>query len=353
MKLIKSELATAVKKTLPAILPSTIRVLEFFRLHTEEETLYLTGVNELYSITSTVCNTLDEINILVEARLFSDVVTASEGEVIELSLKDEILTVKTETGNYSLNTLSPAEYPPVKFEPESDGVTIALGELISQVESVCQKGAFRENMQGVCIMNGVSAATDGHRLLKYNPEGVEYSVNESVTIPKAAASAIFRIFGSAKVYYSTTKTQARIEADGTTFITKLISERFPDIDQVIPVKYDYEYIVNRENLLKACHRMKLVNRNKVQPLVKLHFKDNALTITTQDLETQNTGSETMQYKGDTKEMLIGFNTQYLIDMLVAYDVEELTLRGTTPSRAWTVTSEKKLGLIMPLRLSEV
>jgi len=98
MKLIKSELATAVKKTIPAILPSTIRVLEFFRLHTQEEILYLTGVNELYSISTEVCPSLDNIDILVEARLFSDVVTASEGDNIELFLNGEIITVKTDTG---------------------------------------------------------------------------------------------------------------------------------------------------------------------------------------------------------------------------------------------------------------
>jgi len=243
----------------------------------------------------------------------------------------------------------------MKFEPdpETNPIEVELGQLIAEVEQVCQKGAFRENMQGVCIMNGVSVATDGHRLLKYNPENVEYSVNESVTIPKAAGSAIVRTFGGSVVKFHTSKTQAMVWSNGTVFITKLISERYPDFDGVIPMKYDFEYIVNRENLLKACSRMRLVNRQKAQPLVKLNFKDNVLTITTQDIETQNTGSETMTYKGDVKEITAGFNTQYLIDMMSAYDVEELIFRATTPSKAWTVSSEKKLGLIMPLRLSEV
>ena len=115
--------------------------------------------------------------------------------------------------------------------------------------------------------------------------------------------------------------------------------------------------IDRLSLLNALKRVSVFS-NQSSSLIKLHLKDNLLTVSAQDIDFSTSAEERIPcaYEGD--ELSIGFKATYLIDILGNLSSTDVILQLADPSRAGLIfpseneENEDFLMLLMPMMLND-
>lgn len=134
---------------------------------------------------------------------------------------------------------------------------------------------------------------------------------------------------------------------------KLIDQKFPNYNAVIPLNNDKEIIINRLELLQSLKRI-TVYGNRTTYQTSFHVAENEMKIDTLDADFSNEAKEVLkcQYTNDPLELT--YNAKYLIDSLSNLDAQEVRLALSQPSRAAILTpkedeiGENILMLVMPV-----
>jgi DNA polymerase-3 subunit beta len=144
----------------------------------------------------------------------------------------------------------------------------------------------------------------------------------------------------------------------TTVITRIIDERFPPYENVIPVDNDKIAMVNQKDLAGVIKRVALFTSSTSRQ-IKITLTPNRVHVHGEDDETGSNADESTvcEFSGsDTFE--IGFNHRYLEEALQQLSGDEagmVRLSFSSPNRAVLIepTSENSdiLILVMPVRLS--
>ncbi|MBT8397874.1 MAG: DNA polymerase III subunit beta, partial [Gemmatimonadetes bacterium] len=138
--------------------------------------------------------------------------------------------------------------------------------------------------------------------------------------------------------------------------TRLIEGTYPNYEQVIPKDNDKNAIVEKGALESAVRRMAVVASDQTHR-IRLVFDEGRvqLNVLTPDL---GEGEDELELDYSGEEMEIGFNANYLLEVLRYMPTDEVKLTFRAPERAATlepVTPEGEddmdyLCLVMPLRL---
>ena len=139
-------------------------------------------------------------------------------------------------------------------------------------------------------------------------------------------------------------------------VCRLIDERYPDYENVIPVSNPNKLIISRQELLNSVKRISIYS-NKTTHQVRLRLIGSELTVSAEDLDFSNEANEKLACQYDGEDMEIGFNAKFLQEMLSNIDSEEITLELSTPNRAGLLMPttpddhENILMLVMPVMLN--
>jgi len=143
-----------------------------------------------------------------------------------------------------------------------------------------------------------------------------------------------------------------------TVYTRVIDERFPDYESVIPADNDKILAINRNDLLGAVRRVSIFS-NKATHQIALHLDEQKVRMTTEDPEKASRGQEDLsgaQYNGEP--LLIGYNASYLRDIITHVQDENIIIKLKTPISATLFYPEKSEDnidltmLLMPIRLND-
>jgi DNA polymerase-3 subunit beta len=146
---------------------------------------------------------------------------------------------------------------------------------------------------------------------------------------------------------------------GTTEVTtRLIEGEFPNYEQVIPKNNPKTLTVARVALREALDRV-ATHSDNITHQVKFAVAPDAvrLSVNTADV---GAGEESLEATYDGDELEVGYNANYLLDILRTIETENVLFRLNTsisagivePAGALSDGSEEVLCLIMPLRLPE-
>jgi DNA polymerase-3 subunit beta len=367
------ELQKTLQTALQAVPPkSTLPVLENFHFVLDGSTLHITATDqELTIISALVVDGQQNGEILVPARKLTDIVKAlgSQGRVtLSVDKKSFKITLKTDFGEYVLHGLEAGEFPNV---PDfTSGTSIELSgrdamRIAKTASFAASRDEYRPAMTGMlleCDTQLLTAVTtDGYRLVKMRitaEEGKHVADKKTdVIIPIRAIDLLKRVDGDVSMLIS--PTHAKFSSAGATVITRIIDEKFPPYQSVIPSDNDKTVRVSPSELIAAVKRVALfANTNTKQLRFKLSA--NKLTVLADDQETGNNAHEavTCDYAG--AEFEIGFNHRYLeeaITHLTDEGVDAAAMTFSNPNRAALlkpfrdeVESDDVLMLVMPVRL---
>src|SRR5690606_18274627 len=97
-------------------------------------------------------------------------------------------------------------------------------------------------------------------------------------------------------------------------ICRLIDERFPDYENVIPLDNENEMTINRIELLSSLRRI-AIYANKSTYQVGLKLTGSELLISAEDLDFSNEANERLSCEHEGEDIEIGFNAKFLVELL--------------------------------------
>lgn len=310
-----------------------------------------------------------DLSVCLPARLVLDTLKGLPDQPLTIRVDLDTFTVQLRSvnGEYKLAGRDAREYPQV---PDVQGAALELPSAllrraIAKTQFAISHDELRPAMTGVLVERAFDylrfVATDGHRLLRYTrtDAGTGERAGARAIVPRKAWQLLGKLLppeAEAVVDTAFGQSQAAFRWDSFTLTSRLIDERYPEYENVIPVSNPNVLLINRAELLSAVRRLSVyANRTTHQLRLKLHGSE--LELLAEDLDFSNSASETFPCQYEGEQMQIGFNAKFLLELLSNQDTEEVSLALSTPSRAGVLTPvageahEDVLMLVMPLTLN--
>jgi DNA polymerase-3 subunit beta len=250
-------------------------------------------------------------------------------------------------------------FPAVKFDKPW---RVASGDLQKLINHVAFAASVEESRP---ILNGVlwelradrmrMVATNGHRLARMDIATSGGKESADLIVPPKALDQIRRLFGPAdEIEIARSENHLGFRGGQTLVYTRLIEGPYPNYEQVIPRENDKVATVDRQALTAALRRVGVVASDQTHR-VRLALSGGVakFSVSTPDLGEAN-DEIAITYEGDALE--IGFNANYLLEILKYMPTDEVRLSFKAPERAATVEpvgwgeNASYLCLVMPLRL---
>jgi DNA polymerase-3 subunit beta len=216
------------------------------------------------------------------------------------------------------------------------------------------------------ILNGVlwelrpemmrMVATNGHRLAKMEtPIKSGGAPSSDLIVPAKALEQIRRLFPEdEELEIARGDNHLGFRSPFTAVFTRLIEGPYPPYDQVLPKDNNRVAIADRTALTSALRRMSIIASDQTHR-IRLSFNAGMLKFSVQTPDLGEAADElAVRYTGDALD--IGFNANYLLEILRFIPTDEVRLTFKAPERAATIEPEgwadpaSYLCLVMPLRL---
>jgi DNA polymerase-3 subunit beta len=299
---------------------------------------------------------------VVPARTVTDIVRALEAGVV--SVEADVEEVRITAGRYqsALRVLPADEFPRLPERGDERGaVGLEVADLavaLGQVVRAASADNARPILTGVLVAaedDGLRlVATDSYRLAVRDLAGKSIlAEGQSVLVPSKALSELQRLFSSSdQVKLWLREYDASFEVSGVRLTTRLIEGDFPNYRQLLPSSYPNRLTIDKEALLNATRRVRLLARDTTTP-VRLTLRPDVIELAVVTSEIGH-ASEDVDAKYEGSEMTVAFNPGYLLDGVEAVQGEELTLEtvdALRPAVIRGVGAEDYLYLLMPVRVS--
>lgn len=283
--------------------------------------------------------------------------------VVEISTQGDTISIASERTRFKLNGLPRDEFPAFPRVDFAESWTLSgqeLQRLISHVSFAASTEETRPILNGVLWQLGEGemrmVATNGHRLAKMTlpREGGGAAGADLIVHPKALQQ-VQRLFGAGEqVQVARSENHIGFRGDSTQVFTRLIEGPYPNYEQVIPKDNDKAMVAEKEALTRAVRRMAIVASDQTHRIrMSLGGPMLRFSVETPDLGAANE-ELSVEYDGDPLD--IGFNAQYLLELLRYMPTPEVRMTFKAPERAATIQpignedTPDYLCLVMPLRL---
>jgi DNA polymerase-3 subunit beta len=345
-----------------------VPVLENFLFEINSGQLTITASDlQTSMITALEVEAKDNGKIAVPAKILMETLRRLPEQPVTFSIDEDTnaVEISSDNGHYKLSGENASDFP--KIPEVSGGYSVdissdALAHAISNTIFATSNDELRPAMTGVYInlsdSNTTFVATDGHRLIRYRRVDVTADENHSIIIPRKALNLLKTTLPSenSNVTIDFNPSNAFFQFDSIKMICRLIDERFPDYDNVIPVDNENLVTISRTELLNSLSRI-AIYANRTTNQVRLKIVGSELQISAEDLDFSNEANERLSCEHEGDDIEIGFNARFLIEMLNHLDSDDIVLQLSEPNRAGLIIPKEKvdsediLMLVMPVMLN--
>lgn len=345
-----------------------VPILENFLFEIEQGELTITASDlQTSMITSLEVEAKESGSIAVPAKILLETLKNLPEQPVTFSIDSETYSVEinSDNGRYKLSGENATDFPKVPTISDGDRVEVdsdVLGKAISNTIFATSNDELRPAMTGVYLSlndtNTTFVATDGHRLIRYRRVDVVSDMDNSMIIPRKALNLLKATLPaeSTPVTIEYNVSNAYFKFDQIQMICRLIDERFPDYENVIPVDNPNHVVIDRLELLSSLKRI-AIYANKTTHQVRLKITGSELMISAEDLDFSNEASERLSCEHDGEDIEIGFNARFLLEMLGNIASKEVSIQLSAPNRAGLILpndadeNEDILMLVMPVMLN--
>ncbi len=296
---------------------------------------------------------------VLPARLASDIVRSLPSGKIEVSVEADEVHINGGRSHFTVRPMSFDDYPRLAT-PASSAVTIdavALGDALRKVVRAASTDEGRLVLTGVLLTAEADGlrlvATDSYRLAVCDLPGVSVlGADQKVVVPGRALNELQRLLGaSEQVVLRLGERDATFEIGSVRLTTRLIDSEFPNYRQLIPGSHPNTLTVERESLLEAIRRVKILAKESTP--IRLQISADGLKITA---ITQDVGNavEEIDARAVGEDLLVAFNPDYLFAGVDAATGDEVTLSTVDPARPAIIRgvgNDDFLYLLMPVRVT--
>jgi len=345
-----------------------VPILENFLFEIEEGKLVITASDlQTSMITELEVEAKESGSIAVPAKILLETLKNLPEQPVTFSIDENTYSIEisSDNGRYKLAGENSTDFPKIPEVTDGFNVDISTDVLSSAIVNTIfatSNDELRPAMTGVYLnlssTNATFVATDGHRLIRYRRVDVASEADHAIIIPRKALNLLKTTLPTenSNVIVEFNNANAFFHFNNIKMICRLIDERFPDYENVIPADNDNHMSINRLEILNSLKRISIY-ANKTTNQVRLKITGSELQISAEDLDFSNEANERLSCEHDGQDIEIGFNARFLIEMLNNLEGKEVTLQLSEPNRAGLIVPKEKndnediLMLVMPVMLS--
>ena len=309
-------------------------------------------------------------SIAIPAKILIETLKNLPEQPVTFSIDDQNynIEINSDNGRYKLAGENSADFP--KVPGVSDGYSSdinsdVLNSAVSNTIFSTSTDELRPAMTGVFFKLSSTGctfvSTDGHRLVKYIRTDIKGDeVDHDMILPRKSLNLLKSILptdNSSDIKLDFNASNAYFSYDNIKMVCRLIDERYPDYDNVIPSDNSNIVSIIKSEILGSLKRISIY-ANKTTNQVRFKISGSEILISAEDLDFSNEANERISCEHDGDDIEIGFNAKFLIEMLSNIDSDKVILKLSEPNRAGLLIpedvndNEDITMLVMPVMLND-
>ncbi len=302
--------------------------------------------------------------IAVPAKRLSETLRALPDLPVTFSADTEYrFSLATDQGVYKMGGYDGADYPALPELTGGEHIETRgslLRRAVSKTGFAVSTDSLRVAMKGIYFHidtnQGLVVATDGHRLVKFTLTALRSQQPATFVVPSKALILAARAATDSLCGLIVDAGHVSFNFEDTRVLARLIDARYPNYEAVIPRENDKRCVVHRQSMLSAVQRVSLYASQTTRQ-IRMHFKNNAAEILAEDVDRASEARETIMCEYSSDDLLMGFNGDYLIEVLKNIESDHIAFDLGHRDRAGIVTpleqpdGEDIMMLIMPVMLN--
>ena len=309
-------------------------------------------------------------SVAIPAKILIETLKNLPEQPVTFSIDDQNynIEINSDNGRYKLAGENSADFPKVPGVNDgysSDINSEILNSAISNTIFSTSTDELRPAMTGVFFKLSSTrctfVSTDGHRLVKYIRTDIKGDeVDHDMILPRKSLNLLKSILPTDKssdIKLDFNASNAYFSFENIKMVCRLIDERYPDYDNVIPSNNSNTVTITKSELLGSLKRISIY-ANKTTNQVRFKISGSEILISAEDLDFANEANERISCEHDGDDIEIGFNAKFLIEMLSNIESEKVILKLSEPNRAGLLIpedindNEDITMLVMPVMLND-
>lgn len=298
---------------------------------------------------------------VVDARYFSQIVRKLDSESFSYDSGDEqaSATIRGGSARFTLHTMPAEDFPALPEVTSGEMWRVPQSTLRTMIRQTVFAAA---NDEARPFLSGVFFEIEGNtlRLVSTDASRLAYrtaslqapaSMRAHAIVPTRVLRELVRLLDpddQTPAQFATASNQILFLLPGVRVVSNLIEGQFPNYRAVLPKDQTTKIVIPRTEFIAAVERAALVTRNE-SAVVVLTVNDGTLAVSAQDAEIGRAYEE-LSVKQEGSDGQVGFDPNYLLDMLRVTETESVQLALTDSNRPGSLSpieGEDYLYVVMP------
>ena len=349
------------EKAVPA--KSTVQVMEGLLIEAEYGKVTLTGNDLSISIKSSFAADVEkEGKIVMNARMFSDIIRKTGGETVTFSVGEKKhTTILSGASVFEITGMETEEFPDVPEFETGEHIQLSCDTFKSMIKQTlfsASKDESRPILTGVlfkCENKQLSmVALDGHRLAIRREQVENLPALPDFVVPFKTLNELLKILEDDETIeiYPAKRFILFVFGD-TKLYSRVIEGEYPNFERIIAVENSIKCKSDVRALLNTFERVSPITVvETVKSPVKINLTENEMVIDCTTL-AGSVHDEMQIEKIYGENIEIGFNNRYLLDAFSCADTDEVFLEFSSPLSPIVITpveGDSFVYIILPVRI---
>ena len=303
---------------------------------------------------------LEEGGVTIPAKKFFNIIKELPNSNITITAKkNNLITIECEKCFFKIMGIPKEEFPKIPEFKNQDTLSLPQNQLKDMFNLTSFAMSHDETRY---ILNGIYfvvkprqislVATDGRRLALIKTDiSNPNSLDKKIIVPTKVVQELLRNLkteGEVKIVFA--GNQIMFEFDNTIMVSRLIEGEFPNYEQVIPKDAKERLKLDRERFLWAARRASVLATPDSQA-IKIDLFKNKMVVSKNTPDLGEAREELdISYSG--REFSIGFNPNYLIDVLKNLSSPEVDFELSDPEKPGVIRTKdgSYVYIVLPMQL---
>jgi len=299
---------------------------------------------------------------VVQADRLAAIVRESTEEVMTIEAAEGTCEITGADSHFTIYAQEPSHYPAIpSFEGDAD-IEVPLDNLQTGIEQ-CLFAAAKESSR--YAINGVLweikgkklllVATDGRRLARSKVNLIspprDRLGEQKIIVPAKTMALLAKLSSHQKdnIVAKLVDNQILFSYANVVISSGLVEGNFPKYEDIIPVDYNKKLVLSTEAVLSGVRRAALLTSDESRA-IKLSISSDKLVFSSRTPET-GAAQVTMAIDYNGEPIDIGFNPQFLVDVLRVMPTDKFEMELGQPDRPGLIKSGADLlYVLMPINL---
>lgn len=303
--------------------------------------------------------------IVVQAKIFSDIIHKLPSDIVYIEEKDGNLNIKCSSSELNIVGSPSDEFPIMNIEDLDEKRTFDKEILKNMIKSTTFAASLDESRG---VITGVLIETEEDSLNLVALDGFRMAVarermkNESlknIVIPARIMNEISKIIQESdmdkdSVDFYLSEKRAVFIIDNIKVVVRLLDGEYVRYRDILPKESQIKVVLNRTDLMNAIERASIFAKVGKNNLIRLSIEDNIMEITSKSEEGHVREEVIISKEG--KDLVIGFNSKYLLDSIKAIDDENIVMLFNTPISPCLIRpieGNEYEHLVLPVRITNI